>query len=598
MNGTPEISIVVPVYKGVRFLREALGSVQAQTFGDWECLCVDDGSKDGSGALLDELAADEPRFRVFHQENGGTSVARNFALSQARGKYIAFLDEDDVYRPQMLEVLHAAAEKTGADVVGCEFEKFGEDASPVFAGDVPGEAEWHRADRAVLREWICDYYDGVPFEIWRNLYRREIVAGHAFKDGVRVEQDLLWHYTLLPRVTHYVRLPWTGYGWRMNAAGGYLNPDAESLISLTASSLGVLESVKREMGMSQTQLARFRRAMTLDVKYHVWESLRRGLALDPAQSRRLRDGCRELRRQGVDVAAELRGARKLRWLWFLLTGRLGEGLGGIAAGLRKVKYDYVCSIGHYCATGMYLKRHFLRDSSSPLDWVGMGPNGLTTSVGLICSGFRGFLEVDKLSPLVNRRIAGSDDLAHDYYLDGATQMMVIHDFPSDIPLRESYPAIRAKYDRRIARMLARLRTSGRSLLVYQTRIERLEDGLIVAQAKELRSRFGARAVDLLVIEHVEESGGVSVSEPAPGVWHFRGPFFRREIDPVLGDIGLCNEVFAQIRCRGKGRRVWAEKFHMAAARVLSLAHLNREKRRAARKRWKALLAAQRGGRSR
>lgn len=327
-----EVSIAVPVYKGVRFLREALDSVRAQTFADWECLCVDDGSKDGSGALLDELAADEPRFRVFHRENGGTSVARNFALSQARGKYIAFLDEDDVYRPQMLEVLHAAAEKTGADVVGCEFAKFAEDAKPIFEGDVPATPTWRQADRAGICEWICDYYDGVPFEIWRNLYRREVVDGHAFRAGVRVEQDLLWHYTLLPRVKRYVRLPWTGYGWRMNATGGYLNPDAESLISLTASSLTVLQTVTREMGMSREQLSRFSRAMTLDVKYHVWESLHRGLPLDPVQARRLRDGCRRLRRLGIDVTTELRGARKLRWLWFLLTGSWGLAVGGKVKG--------------------------------------------------------------------------------------------------------------------------------------------------------------------------------------------------------------------------------------------------------------------------
>lgn len=596
MDRVPEISVIVPVYKGVRFLREALGSVRAQTFADWECLCVDDGSKDGSGALLDELTADEPRFRVFHRENGGTSVARNFALSQARGRYIAFLDEDDVYHPLLLEVLRAAAKKTGADVVGCEFKKFAEGAKPVFGGDVPDETKWRRADRAGIREWICDYYDGVPFEIWRNLYRREVVAGHAFRDGVRVEQDLLWHYTLLPRVANYVRLPWTGYGWRMNAAGGYLNPDAESLISLTASSLEVLETMSRKMGLSPDQLLRFRRAMTLDVKYHVWESLRRGLPLDSAQARRLRDGCRKLRRQGVDVTAELRGCRKLQWLWFLLTGRW-RGRSDVARGLRQVKYGYVCSIGHYCATAMYLQRHFLRDCSSPLDWVGMGPNGLSTSIGLIGSHFRGFLSVDNLPPLVNRRIAGSDDLAHDYYLDTATQMMVIHDFPAGVPLKESYPAVRDKYDRRIGRMLGRLRTTEHSLLVYQTKIERLEDETIVACAQQLRNHFGGRGVDLLVIEHVEGSAGVSVTTPATGVWHFRGPFFRQDIHPVLGDIALCNGVYSQIRCRGKSWRVMAEKARGLFARVLSLPHFSREGRKAARERWKARLTRQRGGRS-
>ena len=112
----PEISIVVPVYKGVRFLRAALESVKAQTFRDWECVCVDDGSKDGSGALADEIAREDARIRVIRQPNGGTSVARNTALQAVRGRYVAFLDEDDLYHPRMLETLRAAAEATGADV--------------------------------------------------------------------------------------------------------------------------------------------------------------------------------------------------------------------------------------------------------------------------------------------------------------------------------------------------------------------------------------------------------------------------------------------------------------------------------------------------
>ena len=317
-----EISIVVPVYKGIRFLREALDSVKVQTFTDWECLCVDDGSKDGSGALLDEIAATDPRIRVFHRENGGTSVARNFALSQAKGRYVAFLDEDDVYHPQLLDTLHVAAERTGADVTGCEFAEFDETFRPDFATQAPDETQWRVADRMRLREWVCDYYNGVPFEVWRNLYRRRAVADHAFRPGVRVEQDLLWHYALLPRIEKYVRIPWAGYGWRRNSSGGYLHPDADSLVSLVESSQEVVDAVRDGLGLSAPQSARFAQAVIAHLKQNVWGQIRGGVALDACEARRLCRAFHGLRAHGVDFGTGLRGMRRLKWNLFMLTGSI------------------------------------------------------------------------------------------------------------------------------------------------------------------------------------------------------------------------------------------------------------------------------------
>lgn len=317
----PEISIVVPVYKGIRFLREALESIKAQTFADWECVCVDDGSKDGSGALLDEIAATDARIRAFHRANGGTSVARNFALSEARGRYVAFLDEDDVYHPRMLETLHAAAVETGADVTGCEFLKFRENAHPDWpAGEPAGRRV---ADgRAAVAEWAADYYDGIPFEVWRNLYRREAIAGHDFPPGVRVEQDLYWQYTLLPRIAKYVRIPWTGYAWRMSSAGGFLNPDPESLISLTQTDRTVLRTMSAEMRMSSAQRTRLCRRMSWFLHCCLWRPLHNGVALDRRQSERLREELRELEREGVDLAAELGFRQRILWRLFMRTGNV------------------------------------------------------------------------------------------------------------------------------------------------------------------------------------------------------------------------------------------------------------------------------------
>ena len=95
----PFFSIAIPVCNVAPYLREC--SVLAQSFPEWEAVCVDDGSTDGSGAILDEYQARDPRFRVIRQANAGVSAARNVALDVASGEYVTFLDGDDVYDIRM-----------------------------------------------------------------------------------------------------------------------------------------------------------------------------------------------------------------------------------------------------------------------------------------------------------------------------------------------------------------------------------------------------------------------------------------------------------------------------------------------------------------
>ena len=92
---SPFFSVIVPVYNVAPYLGECLDSVLAQTFADWECLCTDDGSKDGSDRILDAYARRDPRFRIVHQPNAGVSAARNRALDRLRGQWVGFLDGDD-----------------------------------------------------------------------------------------------------------------------------------------------------------------------------------------------------------------------------------------------------------------------------------------------------------------------------------------------------------------------------------------------------------------------------------------------------------------------------------------------------------------------
>ena len=321
MSSAPSISVVTPVYKGASFLRGTFACMKAQTFPDWEWILVDDGSKDGSGALADEFAAADPRVRTIHQKNGGTSVARNTAMAAARGTYLAFLDEDDLYHPRYLETLFNLAEKHQADIAGCRKLMFDENAEPNFPDDGPAlDAKVKVADHERLREWLAGLKADIPCEVWLNLYRRDVFADLPFPQGVRVEQDFRWHYSALPRCRKYVRIDWTGYAWRATAAGGWLNPTPESMMSHVETYRLLATSLPEKMGLNERQLKGFLDGFDVAAHVNFFLPLKHGLRLTRAESRALRAGIRSLYPIGIDLRRKLHFRKRLLWNLFMLTG--------------------------------------------------------------------------------------------------------------------------------------------------------------------------------------------------------------------------------------------------------------------------------------
>ncbi|MDO8586166.1 MAG: glycosyltransferase family A protein [Armatimonadota bacterium] len=96
MSDTPIVSVIMPVYNGAKYLREAIDSVLSQSCSQLELIAVNDGSTDSSGAVLDWYARTDDRVRVFHQKNQGVVAALNKGLAEARGKYVARMDSDDI----------------------------------------------------------------------------------------------------------------------------------------------------------------------------------------------------------------------------------------------------------------------------------------------------------------------------------------------------------------------------------------------------------------------------------------------------------------------------------------------------------------------
>jgi len=91
----PKFTVIVPIYNAEQTLRRCIDSIVAQSYTDWEAILVDDGSTDGSGDICDEYAAKDSRIKVVHQENGGTSCARNAGLSHVNSEWVTFCDADD-----------------------------------------------------------------------------------------------------------------------------------------------------------------------------------------------------------------------------------------------------------------------------------------------------------------------------------------------------------------------------------------------------------------------------------------------------------------------------------------------------------------------
>lgn len=121
------VSIIVPVYNAGSYIGETVEMVRRQTFADWELILVDDGSSDGGREKLRTLAGEEKRIRLIEKEkNGGAALARNTGIDAARGRYVAFLDADDVWLPQKLERELAFMEERDAAFVFSAYE-FGDE---------------------------------------------------------------------------------------------------------------------------------------------------------------------------------------------------------------------------------------------------------------------------------------------------------------------------------------------------------------------------------------------------------------------------------------------------------------------------------------
>lgn len=178
----PVVSLVIPVYNSARYLRQCLDSVTGQTYQNLEIICINDGSADDSLAILKEYAAGDNRIRIFSKENEGKGAAsaRNLGLKNASGEYIQFIDSDDFFESDMVEILVEKAVDTGSDVVICAGQAF-DDEKQCVAGRLPHPDLYYAPDMESFSwkdcpEYICEIADNYA---WNKLFRRQLLIGHG-----------------------------------------------------------------------------------------------------------------------------------------------------------------------------------------------------------------------------------------------------------------------------------------------------------------------------------------------------------------------------------------------------------------------------------
>lgn len=186
----PLISVVIPVYNLEHEISACIESVQAQTLADWEAVCVDDGSADGSLEALRAFGGQDARIRVLHQENAGVSAARNAGLSAAEGAYVFFLDGDDVLHPQAFELLAKAMQGGQYDVVvsSCQRVQTQHPHFPPISQTACREisyAEYFQMDSGLVRS-ACF-----------KLYRREAAQSARFPEGLSHGEDTHYVFQIL-----------------------------------------------------------------------------------------------------------------------------------------------------------------------------------------------------------------------------------------------------------------------------------------------------------------------------------------------------------------------------------------------------------------
>lgn len=217
-------SVIAPAYKD-KYLEESIESVLGQTYRDFEIILIDDGSKDKTSEICDRYAASNDMIRVFHRENSGVLDSRCFGLSQARGNWVVFIDDDDRMKPYELQVLSEKIQQySNADCIIFGFEHL-LNADGNWKTAMVSDSSLPELLYTENKSIVCTtvFAGSTYISVWRKAVRRSCVGLDSVPDSFRefrnFGDDTFQTVEILRHCKNFLFIPDVLYEWRRHDAG-------------------------------------------------------------------------------------------------------------------------------------------------------------------------------------------------------------------------------------------------------------------------------------------------------------------------------------------------------------------------------------------
>ena len=203
-----EISIIIPVYNSAQYLNRCFNSIKAQTFSDFEVLLIDDGSTDNSGEICDKVSSEDSRFRTFHTQNQGSSLARRYGIERANCDKLVFIDSDDDVHPLYLRNLHDAMTQNNVDIAMCDMQKVPNDSNP---SEITTGAPIILDQESLHKRFFNYQFWG----FWGKIYKKELFDGIYFPP-YNINEDYVVMAQLFLKQNRIAYIPNAMYYYRTN----------------------------------------------------------------------------------------------------------------------------------------------------------------------------------------------------------------------------------------------------------------------------------------------------------------------------------------------------------------------------------------------
>lgn len=239
------ISVIIPVYNVSAYLRAGLDSLLAQTVKDWTAVCVDDGSTDGSGAILDEYAARDARIKVVHQTNGGPSSARNAGIEASKGEIVLFMDPDDLVSHDWMARLISGIDGVDFAWGGFALESAGlietrlsHDVGETYIEEHVKDRVWRAVFGYQFRDLFKVFLPGGLWKscrrelagLWCRAFRRSVLGDLRFDESVWLYEDSIFLAEYALRAKSMRVIGDTGYRYSIRPSGMMTSEARERMI--------------------------------------------------------------------------------------------------------------------------------------------------------------------------------------------------------------------------------------------------------------------------------------------------------------------------------------------------------------------------------